>query len=281
MVRELGVGASGLSYALWFAATNRLTITVKPDLSVTVVAPHDASPDAVDQRVQRRSAWIAKQRAAFTRLHPLPVPRAYVSGESHLYLGRQYRLRVLPGPGAVRLAPPYLEVRVLGRRTTNLVAQALFSWYHSRARQVFSRRLLAIGSSHRWLLHDQPTVRIRPMGCRWGSCGPTGIITLNPLLVMAPVSCIDYVIVHELAHRMELRHSRRFYALLNRAIPGWRAVKERLNRLPISDYASVRSASVGATRLPARTGSHIASSAATPMPTATRECVVGSTGATP
>ena len=65
---------------------------------------------------------------------------------------------------------------------------------------------------------------------RWGSCGPGGVITLNVELVKAPPSSIDYILAHELCHRLELNHSKRFYELLRRVVPDWERARERLNR---------------------------------------------------
>ncbi len=234
MVREIRVGASGLSYSLRLAATERLTIAVRPDLSVAVVAPKGVGPEEVDQRVVRRWGWIAKQQQAFARLHPLPVPRRFVSGETHLYLGRQYRLRIRAGPHGVALVPPYFVATLRGRHSPNQIANALMEWYDGQAKRAFTRRIGALSRRFPWLFQPAPSFRIRRMEARWGSCGPAGVVTLNSLLVMAPVACIDYVIVHELVHRIELRHSRRFYRLLERAVPGWKAIRDRLNRLPIT-----------------------------------------------
>ncbi len=82
-----------------------------------------------------------------------------------------------------------------------------------------------------WLGRSEPQVRIREMTRRWGSCGPRGIITVNLELLKAPVSSVDYILAHELCHRLEMRHSKRFYTLLRRAVPDWEQARERLNLL--------------------------------------------------
>ncbi len=234
MVRKLGVGANRLNYSLRLALTERLTIAVRPDLSVTVTAPLGVRPEEVDQRVLRRWAWIAEQQHSFARLHPLPVPRRFVPGETHLYLGRQYRLKVRHGRDGVALTPPYLVASLPRRPSTSAVAGVLTEWYDGQAKRAFARRISSLRGALPWLFQNDPVFRVRRMASKWGSCGPAGVVTLNPLLVMAPIVCIDYVIVHELVHRIELRHSRRFYRLLERAVPGWTVLRDRLNRLPIS-----------------------------------------------
>jgi hypothetical protein len=66
---------------------------------------------------------------------------------------------------------------------------------------------------------------------RWGSCSPSGQISLNPSLIKAPVHCVEYVLTHELCHLLEHNHSKRFYALLDRQRPGWRKHKNELDAL--------------------------------------------------
>ncbi|HEX9580918.1 MAG TPA: SprT family zinc-dependent metalloprotease [Gemmatimonadales bacterium] len=227
-MRALPVGSRRLVYALRFGETKRLSISVQADLTVAVTAPHGVDPVEVDRRVGRRTAWLHRQLREFEQYHPLPVPRRYVSGETHLYLGRQYRLRVRKGPADVTLSGRFLLVRASGKRT---VRDAVEDWYRVRAREVFARRLGSVLKAAPWLNGAGTAVRVRSMSRRWGSCSPSGVITLNVELVKAPPSCIDYILAHEIAHRHEMSHSKRFYALLERVVPDWRRARERLNRV--------------------------------------------------
>lgn len=217
-------------YSLALAPTERLSISVYPDLRLSVIAPLHADPEEVDRRVARRAAWIVNQWREFKRYHPLPQARKYVSGETHLYLGRQYRLRVRKGRSdMVELHPPFIYVRRKGSRFKRSIESALAQWYAGRAREVFADRYRRILKRAPWLAVSQAPIRVRAMSSWWGSCGPSGTITLNVDLVKAPISAIDYVIAHELCHRVELRHSRRFYDLMRRTVPDWERARERLN----------------------------------------------------
>jgi len=228
--RRFSANGRSFFYQLTLAPTERLSISVSPDLTISVVAPLRAPPDEVDRRVTRRASWIVRHQRRFGRLHPLPQPRRYVSGETHLYLGRQYRLRVRRGRvDAVELHPPFIYVKRSGSRSKQAIESALFEWYRDQARDVFKKRYFRLRNRAPWLCTSDAPIRIRQMSSRWGSCGANGTITLNVELVKAPVSAIDYVIAHELCHRQELSHSRKFYALLRRAIPNWEAARERLN----------------------------------------------------
>ena len=110
---------------------------------------------------------------------------------------------------------------------------ALRRWYADRAAIVFPDRIDQVRREIPLVASLDHQLRIRLMTRRWGSCTSRRVVTLNPLLVQAPLSCVDYVIVHELVHLLELSHSARFYRLMDQAMPDWRERREQLTRLPI------------------------------------------------
>ncbi len=132
----------------------RLSISVHPDRRVTVLAPADRSLEEVRARVQKRAAWIAKQRAYFERFHPLPHRKHYVSGETHLYLGRQYRLKIKSSAAEwVKLKGSFLHVATAKRDDAAQVELLLDDWYRQHARVIFQTRLLQC-------LDDAPSLRV-------------------------------------------------------------------------------------------------------------------------
>lgn len=108
-----------------------------------------------------------------------------------------------------------------------MIKSALDVWYRQRARELFADLLAAVAPL-RWVKQLPPT-RLQFMNVQWGSCSPSGRITLNPSLVEAPRECIDYVLLHEMCHLLHHNHSPNFYKTLQRHMPGWKAVKERLD----------------------------------------------------
>lgn len=128
-----------------------------------------------------------------------------------------------------RMRGGHIAVRT-AQREPALIRSALDAWYGMRAREVLAARLESVAASLKWV-RTPPPLRLQPMKRQWGSCSPTGRLTLNPHLVKAPGECIDYVIVHELCHLKEHNHGLRFHRLLDAQMPGWRAVKERLDGL--------------------------------------------------
>ncbi len=163
--------------------------------------------------------------------HPLPTPRRYESGETLLYLGRQYRLRVRAGPASsIRLVGRFLEAELRDPGDREAVAGLVDGWFRRRALDVLrqaEQRCLEITARHGV---SAAVVVLRRMKRRWGSCSAKGRITLNPALVGVPIHCIDYVVMHELCHLKHHDHSRSFYRLLTRCMPDWEARKACLDR---------------------------------------------------
>lgn len=209
-----------------------ITIHVEPEGSVMVDAPADASRAAILAAVRKRSQWIQGHVSGFTRRRTHVLPREYVSGESVLYLGRRYRLKVIQvavDDVSVKLRGGYLEIRV-HTSTPMLIRDAMDQWFRERAKLVFAERMESILAELRWLQSTPPT-RLQAMKVQWGSCSPAGRLTLNPWLVKAPRDCIDYVILHELCHLKQHNHSPRFFKLLDKHMPAWRERKTRLDEL--------------------------------------------------
>lgn len=234
--RSVTYGSELIEYELIRNGRRSLAITVYPELNVCVRAPIGKSGDAIDSRVLRRAAWIIRQREFFRQFLPPQPERRYVSGETHYYLGRQYRLKVHRTVGApkVKLAGRYIRVWTRDKEDTEAVRDLLTAWYRDHADILFRRHAEMIARKLRRYEIDLPPLRIQRMKKRWGSLTPSGLMILNLELIKAPVECIDYVIVHELCHTKHSGHGPNFEALLSRCLPDWRRRKERLERVVIT-----------------------------------------------
>jgi len=222
-------GGQHISVDVEFRLRKRLSISVHPDGSVTALAPSDRSLEDVLAHLRRRRAWIAKQRRHFEKYQPLPEEKRYVSGETHLYLGRQYRLRIRQADeAAAKLIGRFFNVHVPRPDEPQAVAAAMDAWYREHAESLLRDRLDRCLESAASLRLTEVSLRVRPMRRRWGSCSEAGTITLNVDLVKAPLHCIDYVIMHELCHLRVHDHSPAFFRLLGRCMPDWQARKQRL-----------------------------------------------------
>lgn len=210
----------------------RIAIHVDPDARVLVDAPDTAPLADVLTAVKKRARWISQHVGAAKARLAHVLPREYVSGESLHYLGRRYRLKVIVNAEAAveaRMRGAFITVTAPVQAPTT-IRSALDAWYRQRARELLADRLAAVAAPLRWVKQLPPT-RLQIMTVQWGSCSPSGRITLNPLLVKAPRECIDYVLLHELCHLLHHNHSPKFYRTLDRHMPSWRAVKEKLDNM--------------------------------------------------
>lgn len=208
-----------------------IAIHVEPDGRVVIDAPLQAAYPDIRLAVRRRLAWIHRRMVEVENRQRVLTPREYVSGETVVYLGRRYRLKVVSSQGGnqVRLRGGYLEVAV-SNRSPETVRQELEKWFQARAKEFLPRRLAMISGRLMWV-KAIPPLSIRRMNRQWGSCSPQGRIALNVDLVRVPRECIDYVLLHELTHLMEHNHSPSFYRVIDRHLPNWRGTKARLDAL--------------------------------------------------
>jgi predicted metal-dependent hydrolase len=225
-------GKQTITYSLNRADRKTLAITVKPDMSVVVTAPHSAEQEAIERIIRKRSAWIARQQRFFAQFLPRTPARQFVSGETHLYLGRQYRLRLRQSESEeVKLIGGYLYIYVGDTSNADKVRELLCQWYAAHAEVRFNERLTACMQQIAGWNIPTPQLEIRSMVRSWGSCSPSGRLTLNIDIVRAPRACIDYVILHEICHLVHPNHSREFYKLLGAVVPDWRNRKLRLEKM--------------------------------------------------
>jgi predicted metal-dependent hydrolase len=221
-LQKVSFGSEKISYSLEYRNRKSLAISVHPDLTVSVIAPEGQSIEKISARVKKRAPWILKQRHYFSKFLPKQPARRYVSGETHKYLGRHYRLKVLTSKiPRVRLKRGYLIVHTQNRSDSVAIKKLVTAWYRFQAEKHFNESLKRCLPLFRKLEISTPEVRMKHMSKRWGSCTSSAIIYLNPDLIKSPKSCIDYVMVHELCHLKIRDHSKKYYRLLKKLMPDW------------------------------------------------------------
>jgi predicted metal-dependent hydrolase len=196
---------------------------------VRVAAPLQIKDEAIRLFVASKVPWIKKQQSAFQH-QERETRRQYVPGESHYSLGKRYRLNVIrtdERPRVMIQRTAYIDMYVTPGMTVRQRGTVLDTFYRRELRKRTGTML------ERWqqkLGVQVNEVRIRRMKTKWGSCDPNNRrVWLNLELAKKPLNCIDYVLVHELIHIVEKRHSKRFLSLLKTAMPNFEQYKEELN----------------------------------------------------
>ncbi len=212
----------------------RGTVAIAVEASGTVVltAPPAASVTRLDGVVRAKAKWIVDRVRRRSDLPP-PRPREFVSGETFSYLGRQYRLRVLPGHAVrpIALRGGHLELPMpedLHDETRAAYARAaLIDWYKRRAREQMPAWLAPWVEAMRV---ETPKLLVTDQEKRWGSCS-RGTLRINWRIVQAPRNLVDYVVAHEVAHLAHPHHGVSFWKALGSVMPDYDSRRARLRAL--------------------------------------------------
>ena len=205
-----------------------------PKGRVRVAAPLRLNNDSVRLAIITRLGWIRRQRESFQR-QDRQSQREIVTGESHHFRGRRYRLDVIEHEG-----PPHVSVR--GNKTIVLRVRpgtdrgtrdaALQRWYRRHLRDQLPALVTKWGPK---VGIEVSEVRIKRMKTLWGTCNRQAKrIWVNLELAKKPVRCLEYILVHEMVHLLERHHTERFRDLMDGLLPQWRYRREELNHAPLA-----------------------------------------------
>jgi predicted metal-dependent hydrolase len=206
-----------------------LRVEVKPSGDVVVFAPEGETVEKVESRVKRKCPWIFRE---LDRIEGGPIvtpPRHFLSGETHLLLGKPYRLALEQSEKQdVRLDGDRLFMLTPDIKDSTECSRLLLEFHTSTAKSMFPGRLDAMAPPFIRRGMTMPLLIIRQMHKRWGSYTNAGNIVLNVDLVRASPLLIDYVICHELAHAFYPDHGKGWCDLLSTVMPDWESRKARL-----------------------------------------------------
>lgn len=222
-------GSRIIHYTLHHVKRKTMEIAVHPDGTVVVRAPLSADKDSIEKRLRKRARWITKQLNFFDKFNPRTPERRYIGGETHYYLGRQYRLKIIKAKKPdVKLTRGFFRVSVNGKKDTERIRHLMDDWYTEKAIIYFNKRLDELWLRFAKSEYEKPVLRVKRMKRRWGSLTKNSVLLINFDLIKAPKECIDYVILHELCHLRHNNHSADFYKLLDGLLPDWEKRKHKL-----------------------------------------------------
>ena len=219
------------SYEYFLIKQSRKTVslTVQPSLKIILKCPSDYKDEKIQKFLENKWRWMEKQLRYFKKYKKEVLKKEYVSGESFLYLGRQYKLMVVKKAKENRVILKHGRLLLFTSKSVsnkNNNKKILQGWYAGRMEKIFTdeyKKVLKIFD------YDfEPQLATREMNKRWGSFLNHKKIILNPKLIQASKECIAYVITHELCHMKHKNHDTKFYKALKSKIPNWEEVKEKL-----------------------------------------------------
>ena len=205
------------------------TIEILPGEVVRVVTPEAFTKDQVSALLKSRSSWIT-EKLRLVRDIPVPRKREFVNGESFPLLGKDYRLKVLEDRvGDVFLENGRIHVPIPKSSAAYprevFLRQRLVEWYNEQAKIKIKERVRVFAEK---LVVEPASISIKEYKARWGSCTPEGDLIFNWRLVMAPVSVLDYVVVHELCHLDMANHGKEFWKLVASVKPDYENARKWL-----------------------------------------------------
>jgi len=208
-----------------------------PNGKVRISAPLSISEEAINLFAISKIGWIKKQVEKFQN-QPRQTEREYVSGESHYFFGKRYRMDIkyTNGNSKVEIQGNKMLFKIRSESSIEQRASTLNSWYRKQLRlklfPLFEKWEAIIG------VHANE-VKIKDMLTKWGTCNAVDKrIWINLQLAKKPLPCLEYVVVHELVHFKENTHNQHFVLLMDEYLPDWRARKEILNSFVMQSYSS-------------------------------------------
>lgn len=203
-----------------------------PDGAVRVSAPLRMQLDTIRVFAISRLAWI-KQQQARLRAQQRETPREYIDRESHYVWGKRYLLKVVEAEAAPTIELKHSRIILRVRPGTDDAArQAIVAhWYRE---QIRANVPALIAQWETALGVKVARIFVQKMKTKWGSCNPAArSIWLNTDLAKKPLQCLEYIVLHELAHLLERHHNERFTGLMNRHMPNWPQRRQLLNGAPL------------------------------------------------
>lgn len=203
-------------------------IVIERNGTITVRPPAGMTPEQVDQTVLSKRLWIYRNLAEWRDLNATKVVREFVSGESFLYLGRHYRLQLVSAqeePLQFKEGIFRLLRSVVDTGGNEAAQQAFESFYTEKGLPRIKKRVdffsKKVGVKAR-------SVQIKDLNFRWASCTKNGDLLFHWKSVMAPLTIIDYIVVHELCHMHHRDHTDAFWNEVDKILPDYRERKEWL-----------------------------------------------------
>jgi len=215
-----------------------VAIRISPNAVVTVLAPQYLDEEKIRMIVQKRAHWIIERQEQIKKNRNSNSIKQFVSGESFPYLGKYYRLKVMKSTTdseeKCRLVSGRFLVEINGKSdilsNKSAVKKVLLGWYLDHAEEKIKDRISRLAC----LIGKWPvSIKIKNQEKRWGSCSRGGIIRFNWKIVMAPISVMDYVIVHELCHLIHPHHSPQFWQKVRSIIPDYKKRREWLKKFSL------------------------------------------------
>jgi hypothetical protein len=211
------LGGKLVTYTVKRSRRRLIALTID-EHGLRVGAPGRASLRAIEDMLRKHDAWVLRKLAEWQQR--CPPPRHWRDGETLMLLGQSLRLTLVPGQREVGVDGNRFIANANSVRNADEMKNQITDWLRQRALRCFRER---IAHFHPQLGVPEPQIRLSDARTRWGSCHAEGRIRLNWRLIQMPLRLVDYVVIHELAHLVEMNHSPRFWTIVARLVPDFKS----------------------------------------------------------
>jgi len=207
---------SGIDIAIKKSKRKTVSIFIERDGSVSARVPETLSDEEIEEVIHTKEYQIHKHLAEWNQLNERKVEREYVNGQSFLYLGRNYRLKLVDEKlGELKLKNGYF---FLSRQEQHKARELFVDFYKKK----LNEKIWPIVDRYKVQLGVQPNeVKIMELKTRWASCTPKGNVNFHWKCAMAPIDVLHYIVVHELAHLIHPNHTTAFWNEVDKIMPNY------------------------------------------------------------
>ena len=228
MELKFDYGSRIITFNLIYRKRKTMSIEVETTREVTVIAPVGTSTDDIVEKVKSRAGWIVSKQYESKFIDDKKIKREAVSGESYMYLGRNYSLDIRVDENIDNISVKLFQGKFVVNtyiKDEDLIKKAMENWYREKTLAKVKERVSYYSS---YFNNEVTTVKVKEQKKRWASCTSKNELLFNWRCVMAPVFVLDYIVVHEMCHMEYKNHSKDFWNRVYAVMPDYEVRKSWL-----------------------------------------------------
>jgi len=199
-----------------------IALQITDNATLIVKAPLETNEEVINKVITKHLRWIEKKKNEVLSRDPQFTKKEFLNGEGFLYLGKSYKLYIV---NEQDMPLKFDNAYFLLKDYQPMAKQLFINWYKEKAYEKISERVQWYARKRGFTYNK---ISITDANIRWGSCSPKGNLNFSWRLIMAPLSVIDYVVVHELAHLEQKNHSKAFWNIVKMLLPDYEKSKDWL-----------------------------------------------------